>query len=833
MNPPDPINPLRSLRSKLLLPLVLTGVAVAALALWGIQRQERQQMEAQLQLRAELIAHMVNYAAESVSRPVELQRIVAAIGADPDVIDIVVAGGEPVRVLASTRTGWFGKLLTDLPGAEFADDLRQAIRTRVSHHHFNAAEHLLDFSAPLLLSQHDLAGGERSAGAVTVHMDTRPMLTALGKSVRELSAIFLAGLLLLGMLGYGLVSRRVLRPLAAIGTAVRAGSSASLKSWEKATTNDELGTLAHVLRESMARNDDACRALEMDITRRKQAEDEIRESQRFLQSTLDALSAHIAILDETGVIIAVNAVWRRFAAANDLAGGSFGLGSFGLGSNYLSVCESSTGDCSVEAVAVAAGIRGLLEGSSREFQLEYPCHSPAEQRWFNVRLTSFAENGPIRIVVAHENITSRKFVEEQLGQSVQLQEMALAGAELGVWDWNVVSGKTVFDQRWCAMLGYQAHELEHTVENWVSLLNPEDAAPTKVILDGHLRGETPIYHTEFRMRHREGHWVWIQGRGKVVEWDAAGAPLRMTGTHMDITARKCSEVALAKAHRELLETSRMAGKAEVATSVLHNVGNVLNSVNVSAHLVSDQVRKTPVADLGRVVALLREQGANLGAFFTSDPRGPKVADFLAQLAEKFTRQQESQLTEVAALQKNIEHIKDIVAMQQSYAKVSGLTENLSPVELIEDALRMNAGSFQKHEVELVRELPADLPRVCVDKHKVLQILVNLLRNAKHACEDAGRPDKRITVRTAHEHDRVRITITDNGVGIPPENLNRIFNHGFTTKKEGHGFGLHSAANAAKEMGGSLTVHSEGAGQGASFHLELPAGKARQEQEKAA
>ena len=297
----------------------------------------------------------------------------------------------------------------------------------------------------------------------------------------------------------------------------------------------------------------------------------------------------------------------------------------------------------------------------------------------------------------------------------------------------------------------------------------------------------------------------------------------------DISERKRAEAELARAQQELLNVSRQAGMAEIATGVLHNVGNVLNSVNVSANLVSDQVRKTPVADLSRVVALLREQGANLGAFFTSDPRGPKVAEFLAQVAEKFTRQQESQLTEVAALQKNIEHIKDIVAMQQSYAKVSGLTENLSPVELIEDALRMNAGSFQKHEVELVRELPADLPRVCVDKHKVLQILVNLLRNAKHACDDAGREDKRITVRAVNENDRVRITITDNGVGIPPENLTRIFNHGFTTKKTGHGFGLHSAANAAKEMGGGLTVHSEGAGHGATFTLELPAAAAGRRQ----
>ena len=332
-----------------------------------------------------------------------------------------------------------------------------------------------------------------------------------------------------------------------------------------------------------------------------------------------------------------------------------------------------------------------------------------------------------------------------------------------------------------------------------------------------MAGETEEFRLEYPCHSpREKRWFIV----RVTRFGAEGAR-RIVIAHENITERKQAEDKMAELSRQLIATSRQAGMAEIATGVLHNVGNVLNSVNVSANLVSDQVRKTPVADLARVVALLREQGANLGAFFTSDPRGPKVAEFLAQVAEKFTRQQESQLTEVAALQKNIEHIKDIVAMQQSYAKVSGLDENLSPVELIEDALRMNSGSFEKHEVELVREIPSDLPSVCVDKHKVLQILVNLLRNAKHACEDAGRPDKRITVRAVNENDRVRIAISDNGVGIPAENLNRIFNHGFTTKQTGHGFGLHSAANAAKEMGGSLTVHSDGPGQGATFTLELP------------
>ena len=154
--------------------------------------------------------------------------------------------------------------------------------------------------------------------------------------------------------------------------------------------------------------------------------------------------------------------------------------------------------------------------------------------------------------------------------------------------------------------------------------------------------------------------------------------------------------------------------------------------------------------------------------------------------------------------------------------------------LVEDALRMNAAAFDRHHIELVREFDENLPPVCVDRHKVLQILINLLRNAKYAMDARSGNDKRMVIRVGMASpDRVKITVGDNGVGIAPDHLTRIFNHGFTTKKDGHGFGLHSGANAAKEMGGTLTAHSDGPGKGAEFTLELPvAASARQEEHPA-
>jgi len=302
--------------------------------------------------------------------------------------------------------------------------------------------------------------------------------------------------------------------------------------------------------------------------------------------------------------------------------------------------------------------------------------------------------------------------------------------------------------------------------------------------------------------------------------DPQGNIIGTFGVSKDITALKVAEEQLAQVHRQLLETSRQAGMAEVATGVLHNVGNVLNSVNVSTTILNDQVRQSKTGHVGKVRDMLRQHENNLGEFLTSDPRGRQLPSFLAALADHLESEQKTLLSELEQLRKNVEHIKDIVAMQQNYAKVSGVTERVAMTELVEDALRMNSGAFARHDVKLVRDFRA-APEAVVEKHKVLQILVNVMRNAKYACDESGRSDKQITVRVTEGGGRVQIAVIDNGVGIAPENLTRIFGHGFTTRKHGHGFGLHSGALAARELGGSLIAQSDGPDKGATFTLEIP------------
>lgn len=289
----------------------------------------------------------------------------------------------------------------------------------------------------------------------------------------------------------------------------------------------------------------------------------------------------------------------------------------------------------------------------------------------------------------------------------------------------------------------------------------------------------------------------------------------------DMTERRQAEAALHASQQKLLDASRLAGMAEVATGVLHNVGNVLNSVNVSANLVIEKLRRSKAPRLAQAAALLTQRNGDLANYLANDPNGQMLPGYLAKLGEYFVAENVELLQEADQLGRNIEHIKEVVAMQQSYAKVSGVFENLPPERLVEDAIAMNTSAFERHGIVLERQF-SPVPLTRVDRHKVLQILINLLRNAKYALDASERTDKRITVSIlAGNEQTTHIVVADNGIGISAENLTRVFAHGFTTREDGHGFGLHSGALAAHAMGGSLSAASAGLGQGATFTLTLP------------
>jgi PAS domain S-box-containing protein len=327
---------------------------------------------------------------------------------------------------------------------------------------------------------------------------------------------------------------------------------------------------------------------------------------------------------------------------------------------------------------------------------------------------------------------------------------------------------------------------------------------------------------EYQVRRREGRVIWISENARVVR-DANSKVRYYEGFIVEITGRKEAEAALQQSQLRLVETSRQIALAEMANGLVHNIGNALNSVGVSAGVIAGKVGQSTAGNLPKAVALLRRHEADLARFLTSDPTGRRLIGFLDDLGQCLVQEQIALQEELKSLKKSVAHACDIVARQQGYAKSPAGIESVQTIELIEDALGMNANSLARQHIDIVRDYAANPGEVMVQKHVVLQILVNLIRNAQQACVASESPARRLTLRLTSDQAkrRVWIEVRDTGVGIAPENLTRIFHHGFTTRENGHGFGLHSGARMAKEMGGSLTAYSEGVGHGASFIFEFP------------
>jgi len=271
----------------------------------------------------------------------------------------------------------------------------------------------------------------------------------------------------------------------------------------------------------------------------------------------------------------------------------------------------------------------------------------------------------------------------------------------------------------------------------------------------------------------------------------------------------------------LVDAARRAGMAEVATGVLHNIGNILNSVNTGTADIEETLRRSRLPSLERTVSLIAEHTDDLPEFLVNDERGRLVPEFLRLVVHQLTTERERVRNQVEQLGANVEHMRQVISAQQAYADVGGVVDEIEVDALVEEAIRICGASRPWRDHLLVRHFD-DLPILVIDRHKVLQILVNLIGNARDALDDAGASgDRRIVVSIRQLSERVEVSVRDFGVGIPQENLERIFHHGFTTKRNGHGFGLHSSAIAAQQLGGSIRVESEGLGRGATFTLDVP------------
>ncbi|MBF0432925.1 MAG: HAMP domain-containing protein [Fibrobacteria bacterium] len=277
---------------------------------------------------------------------------------------------------------------------------------------------------------------------------------------------------------------------------------------------------------------------------------------------------------------------------------------------------------------------------------------------------------------------------------------------------------------------------------------------------------------------------------------------------------------LREAQRELLDKAHKEGMAEIATNTLHNIGNILNSVHTSLHMARETMDDSYISGFIKANALLRENMDDLERFIVQDPKGKNLMHYYLKLEDLLSSSQKTLQTHFNRLNDKIQLICDVVATQQNYAGYAGMSQDFSLADIIHDALTMQKASLDRLSIIVEEDLP-DVPKIAVVKTKVIHILINLVTNAKDAMMDVSPDTRKIYISLTQEESRVILKIRDTGCGLSKKELEKVFVHGYSTKKSGHGFGLHSCANYMTEMRGDMYAESEGQGKGATFVLRFP------------
>jgi len=528
----------------------------------------------------------------------------------------------------------------------------------------------------------------------------------------------------------------------------------------------------------------------VDITPLRLAEVACEQAQVSARTTLDSLAASICVLDEHGTIVNTNAGWRAFGRAN----GGLAAG-ISEGSDYLGACAQGAAAAAAGALEFGAAVREVLAGRLERFDSEYPCDSPTQQRWFTARVSPLVGSRPLQVVVTHVDITERRLAELALQDSERRWQFAVEGAGDGLWDCDLVTRRTTYSKRWKEMLGYAEHEIGDSLDEWASRVHPDEREQLLALVQACQQGRELSFSCEFRMRCKDGSWKWILDRGTVATRAADGTPLRMIGTHSDISERKQAEASRAELEAQLREAQKMEVVGTLASSIAHDFNNIMGAV------------------LGNV-ALARE---------ALEPHHP-AAGYLDQLQKAGLRAR-SLVQKILSISR-----RQHAAMQ---------TQWLQP--LVEQDIELLRATLPRG-VTLEAHVSGAALSAHVDATQLSQVLMNLGTNAWHALQDApGRVeigleslparaegDSESRHQSGAVHDGrpatacAHLWVRDEGCGMDPATRARMFEPFFTTKAVGRGTGLGLAMvqRIVQAHGGTIGVDSA-SGQGSCFHVYLP------------
>lgn len=393
-------------------------------------------------------------------------------------------------------------------------------------------------------------------------------------------------------------------------------------------------------------------------------------------------------------------------------------------------------------------------------------------------------------------------------------------AKIGYFSYELESNKTYYSDEFYTLFGIPENIAPPTFEKILMMVYKDDrdnfirdfvrSQKELCVIENEFRLKTP--HTPYRWYHLIFYPV----------LDVDKKVKKITGIAMDINNRKQAEENIALLNQQLVSSARKAGMADVATSILHNVGNILNSANVGLSLIEESFNQSIIKKIISVFHMLEDNQNNLNQFLTTDQKGKLILPYLISVLKDLESEYKNNHNEINNLTTHLNHIREIIDMQQNISGKTVLIESISIKDIIETALKMSTHKSGNKTISIIQSYETH-DSFHTDKSKLLQILVNLIQNAKDAIFLNSKPnDKKIHIKVKKQNnDMLKLYISDSGIGVAPEDKVKIFSFGFTKKEGGHGYGLHASALFAKELGGSLELESEGVGKGATFILSLP------------
>jgi len=444
---------------------------------------------------------------------------------------------------------------------------------------------------------------------------------------------------------------------------------------------------------------------------------------------------------------------------------------------------------------------------------------PTLEQWQNFLDTlnrTYNENDQERYLLERSMEISSK---EALDLNDKL-EHAQQIAHLGYWFYDKKNDIVTFSKEMYHIIGASTTDFIPSYKNLLQCVSVDDRILLNSLIEQSFNtGKNYEMEVKIKTLINEVRWCFFAGNPHLPEEE--NQPIRyLSGIIMDITTRKEAEAELHKLNKQLISAARRAGMSEVATAVLHNIGNILNSVNISVGLMQKYLNELDFNSLISAYKMILDNKHHLDSFLSHDEKGKLLPVFIQEEQAFLISHLAETNNELQRLIENIQHIKTIVTMQSTLSGAPGLLEDILIQDLIFPAIDLNKDVFKKHNIEFKTTILSNA-MIQTDKNKVLQILVNLLQNAKDSVALNKISHKHVTLHCNIIDEFLEIKVSDNGIGIPAENLKRMFTFGFTTKLKGHGFGLHSSALLAKELGGKLQAYSKGLGYGAEFILQLP------------